>query len=419
MSVYTKLKNIKFYNACRNVLFLIGMLNTPATLALESTLEESFSTQIVNGWESVERWKSSNSAFFQESYPSDGRGNQTGQRATFFGGIATPHSSQFLIYSAPDWNNNTKETPILMIHGANQDADIAWANPNEAGGYGCGQMTCPNTGLMQQLVNDDFKVFALSFAHKNGDGYFWAEQIANAIEIVKEKTGASEVNLVTWSKSAFNARMYVSSTIKSWGTSYRGDVKKLIMLGAPNNGIDWSFRHGITHTYSAYPGCGGTINGPTAHDGILCFGVWQSDTLWTYSSPYFPGSAQMLKQLDLVHAVPYFDQDWYSTYYGGWGYYSHALGIDAYISESIIDEVRAAGTAPDVLVHNLCGNQADIALIHNEHAGPSDGIVFVASCNDTTGISNDGGSSILPINHLKLGWGSQAVSAIKTWLNMP
>ncbi len=420
MTKFLSLKISMFHNIFRGVLFLFCSLSiAPSIFAAELILEATFSTQILNGWEQVERWKDNNNSLNQESFPSDGRGNQTGQRVTFFGGNAAPHSSQFLIYSAPNWDSNSKAIPVLLIHGANQDADIAWANPNEAGNYGCGQMTCPNTGLMQQLVNDNFKVFALSFAHKNGDGYFWAEQIANAIEIVKEKTGASKVNLVTWSKSAFNARMYISSVTESWGTSYRGDVNRLIMLGAPNNGIDWSFRHGTSHTYSVYPECGGTINGPTAHDSILCYGVWHNEPLWTYSSLYFPGSAQMLKRWDSTYGLSILEPDWYTTYHGGWGNYSHALGIDAYLTESIVDEVRAVGTPADVTVHNLCGDQADIALIHNEHTGSSDGVVFVASCNNNTGISNDAGSSVISVNHLQLGWSTLAVSKIKTWLNMP
>jgi len=55
MSVYNNVKNINLSDAYRNVLFLIGMIITPVTLASELTLEETFSTQITNGWESVER----------------------------------------------------------------------------------------------------------------------------------------------------------------------------------------------------------------------------------------------------------------------------------------------------------------------------------------------------------------------------
>ncbi|ALS99383.1 esterase/lipase family protein [Lacimicrobium alkaliphilum] len=393
-------------------LFSIFYLSSVSAL----TLESSFTSGVNNGWTLVERWKDTSGNLTAENYPGDGRGDQTGQRATFFG-TSQPGSDKFLLYHAPGWNTNGKTTPVLLIHGANQDADIAWANPNDAGSYGCGKYSCPGTGLMQELVADDFKVFALSLAHKNGDGYFWSEQIANAINIIKNKTGASKVDLVTWSKSAFNARMYISSVAEAWGTSYQDDVRRLIMLGAPNNGIDWSFRHGWTHTFAVYPGCGGVINGPTAHDAILCYGIWQSGTQWSYASSYFPGSVQMLKRWDHVYGLPVAEQDWYTTYHGGWGYYTHGQGIDAFTPYSLVDTVRAAGTDPDVRVHNLCGSKADIALIHNEHTGPSDGVVFVNSCVDATGISNHGGSATISVNHLGLGWSSAATAQIKNWLN--
>jgi len=402
----------------QSLLMLCILLIIPLSTSANHLVQQaSYSNDISNGWQHVERWKDTNSALYQEDFPPDGRGDQTGQRAIFFGNDATPDSSLLLLYYAPNWDTNSKETPVILIHGANQDADIAWANPNEAGPFGCGQAICPNSGLMQQLSNDNFKVFALSLAHKNGDGYLWAQHIANAIEIVKEKTGAGKVNLVTWSKSAFNARMYIASVNSPWGTDYRDDVDKLIMLGAPNNGIDWSFRHGTTQTYSVYPECGGSINGPTAHDVILCNFAYQGDPAWTYSSSYYPGSAQMLKRWDSIYYLSMFEQDWYSTYYGGWGYQSHALGIDAYMQQSLVDTVRSVTTPANTRVYNLCGNTPNIALIHNEHTGPSDGVVFVASCTDTVGVGSHGGTAVIPVNHLKLGWGSLAVHQIINWLN--
>lgn len=388
-------------------------------LSASPLLEATYNSGITNGWVKVERWQDPDTAFTQETFPPDGRGDQTGQRKTFFNGDGTPHSSRFLMYYAPDWDTNTKTTPVLLVHGANQDADIAWANPNDAGNYGCGRATCPGTGLMQELVSDDFKVFAISFPHKNGDGYFWTEQIADAIGIIKNRTGATEVDVITWSKSAFNGRMYVSSVIEAWGTPYQNDVRRLLMLGGPNNGIDGSFRHGWTYTFTAYPQCGGVINGPTAHDWIFCLGLWRNGPEWSYSSSYFPGAVQMLKRWDSVYGLSTLEQDWWTTYHGGWGFYSHSPGIDAYLGGSLVDTVRNAGVPASVRVHNLCGNQADIALLHNEHTGPSDGVVFVSSCNNSTGIANDGGAAVIAVNHLELGWDGPAVSQIMTWLNAP
>ncbi len=399
---------------------LAGLMAGAATgEAAPLTLEQSFTSNIANGWVRVERWRDMNPAFVQETFPSDGRGDHTGQRVTFFGGDATPHSSRFLLYYAPGWNSNPNFTPVLLVHGAIQDADLAWANPNEAGPHGCGRLSCPSTGLMQDLSADGFKVFAISFPHKNGDGYFWSEQIADAIEVIKSRTGASEVDIVSWSKGAQNARMYVSSVTKTWGTAYRGDVRRLIMLGGPNNGFDWGFRHGWTLTFGVYPECGGLLNGPAPHDWIVCFGVWWNGPEWSYESAFFPGSAQMLKRWDSVYTPATLEQDWWTTYYGGWGFYTHSKGIDAFLGQSLVDTIRAAGTPLDVRVHNLCGSSADLSALHNEHTGPSDGIVFIASCDDSTGIANSGGSAVIPVNHLELGWDTPAVTQIKAWLNAP
>lgn len=401
------------------VSLMIVALVTPMSGALASDLSlEATFTSVANGWNRVERWSSNNSNFTQETFPPDGRGDQTGQRVTFFGGDATPHSSKFLMYYAPGWNTNSG-TPVLLVHGANQDADLAWADPNEAGSYGCGRSSCPSTGLMQDLTAEGLRVFAVSFAHKNGDGYQWVEQISNAIDVVKDRTGATDVDVVGWSKGAFNARMYAASVRASWGTAYKGDIRRLVLLGSPNNGTDGSFRHGWTYTFTVYPGCGGVVNGPVAHDRILCYGVWNYGPQWTYSSSYFPGSAQMLKRWDSTYGLSTTEQDWWTTYHGGWGYYTHSQGINAYLGASTVNTVRNAGIPADVKVHNLCGNQNDIALLHNEHTGPSDGVVFILSCRDVVGVANHGGSSTIAVNHLELGWDAPAVNQIISWLTAP
>lgn len=392
---------------------LIGAFASPAVAGLPVWEQTFMSAQ--NGWAQVERWRDGSGGITQEAFPPDGRGDQTGQRATFFA-TARPSSSRFLLYYAPGWNTGARPVPVLLVHGANQDADLAWADPNEAGGYGCGRASCPSTGLMQNLSAAGHRVFALGLAHKNGDGYFWSEQIANAIAVIKQRTGASTVDVIAWSKAASNARMYVSSVRKSWGTAYRGDVRRLILLGSANNGIDLSFRHGWTYSLTVYPACNGVINGPTPHDKLVCYGVLRSGPEWTYDSAYFPGSAQLLKSWLSRYPLPAGEQDWYTTYYGGTGYYSAGPGLNAYISRSLVDTIRYAPSPAGVRLHNICGDQPNIALLHNEHTGPSDGVVFVESCRDTYGVTNHGGSVTLPVNHLELGWVSATINQIKTYL---
>ncbi|TFB13916.1 lipase [Filobacillus milosensis] len=394
--------------------------NSPQNTSTLS-LEETF-TNVNNGWSHVERWSDSNPMFKAEDYPPDGRGNQEGQRLTFFNNVQAPHSSKFLLYYANKYDTNSKEVPVLLVHGANDNADRAWANPNEMGSYGCGSYSCPDTGLMQELVSDGHKVFAINFGHKQGDNYYWAEHIHNAIQIIKDETGSNTVNVIGWSKGAFAARMYGSSVIKDGGTEYQDDINKLMLIGNPNKGFDYVFRHGWSHNFSIYPECGGTVNAPSPHTEMVCYGLWRShDELSIYITDegnFYPGQTQMLARWDGVYSLPMNEQDWYTTYYGGQGYYTYGFGIDHAINEgSLVDDIITAQIPNSIESYLLAGNQNDIPTIHNEHTGPSDGVVFITSATSEEGIGQVSGNKVISHNHLELGWVNAAMTQIKSWLD--
>ncbi|NUR83014.1 MAG: lipase, partial [Nonomuraea sp.] len=110
-------------------------------------------------------------------------------------------------------------------------------------------------------------------------------------------------------------------------------------------------------------------------------------------------------------------QDWYTTYYGGTGFATAGRGIQWAIDRgSLVRPLIDAGTPASVPVYELCGNSPDMALLHNEHTGPSDGAVFVASCTAPDGIASRAAAVTLPLNHLKLGWATTAMTQIRTWL---
>lgn len=414
-------KNIRFVLMIVSMLAVVCSAGGEARATASRTLEATF-TSVSNGWVKVERWKDNDSNFILEDYPPDGRGDQDGQRLTFFGNVKQPHSSRFLLYYAPGWDTNPKPYPVLLVHGANDNADRAWANPNELGGFGCGAASCPSTGLMQHLSSRGHKVFAVNFAHKQGDNYFWAEHIYNAIQVIKSRTGAAKVDLVGWSKGAFAARMYVSSVRKPWGTAYAGDVRKLILLGNPNLGYDYPFRHGWWHNFSIWPECGGTVNAPSPHTWMVCFGVcWFHPELSIYRTQdgdFFPGQKQMLARWDGIFPLPTFDQDWWTTYFGGWGFYTFSHGIQVAIDQgSLVTTIINAGVPSSVTTYLLSGNANDIPTIHNEHTGPGDGVVFLDSSTSTSGIGTVGGNVIVSgINHLELGWNQTAMEQIFSWL---
>lgn len=400
------------------LMLLLLASGVPTAASGTRTLEATF-TNVSYGWAKVERWLDQGSLFQAEDYLPDGRNDQDGQRKTFFA-AGQPFSGRFLLYYAPGWNTGAKNVPVLLVHGANDNADRAWAAPNA--GSNCGASACPNTGLMQYLSQRGYKVFAINFPHKHGDNYYWAEQIHDAIEIIKDRTGATQVDVVAWSKGAFAARQYASSVTKTGGSAYGGAIRKLILLGGPNKGIDFAFRHGILPSLGVYPECGINANAPAAHTSLICYGILYSHSetsiYTTDSGNFFPGQKQMLYKWDSIYSPSTMEQDWWTTYYGGWGYTSYSPGIDEAISEgSLVSTIRQKGIPATVKTYLLCGGKNDIPDIHNEHTGPSDGLLFVASCSNTGGIGKVAGRvTNNTLNHLKLAWNPVAMAQVESWL---
>lgn len=403
------------------LVLIVTVAPWPRAAATQDLVLEATFHAVENGWEMVERWYDRDSHFSAEDYPPDGRLDQSGQRLTFFGGIPRPASGRFLLYYAPGWDTGPKPTPVLLVHGAFMNADWAWADPSESP-LGCGAAACPGTGLMQYLNDRGYRVFAISFPHSAGDNFYWAEQIHDAIQVIEARTGASRVDVVAWSKGTIASRMYVSGVRRSWGTPYAGDVRRLILVGGLNGGWDWPFRHGIYPSLWISPECGGTLLGGSAHTNLVCWGIWYFHpelTIYrTSAGDFFPGLRQMLKRWDGRYPLNLSEPDAWTSYYGGWGFYSYSPGITYAINQgSLIDTIRTAGLPGSVSTFLLCGGAADIPDWHNEHAGPSDGTVFVASCRDKGGIATVGGDVLLAsANHLELVWDAAAMQQIETWL---
>ncbi len=405
------------------------------------TLEQTYEEGLANDWVRIERWSDDNPGFIQEDrFDLDARAQQTGQRLEFFDNDPVPHSSVFLLHYAPGWDSAEKPVPILLAHGANDQADRAWANPGESGDFGCGQSQCPTTGMMQDLAKRGYAVFAITHPHSQGDNYFWAEQIHDAIQVVRDRTGADAVDLVGWSKGVMSTRMYTSSLTQRWGTAYRGDVRRLVLIGGPNLGFDYIFRYGTGHNNGIYADYGGIIHAPGPHDELLVLGLWQERAEYgifkSVKGDNFRGQLQMLAAWDDVYPLtttatnglitwPVGDSS--STYYGEGEYtglYARGKGIDFAIGQgSLIEPMIEAGIPASIETYLLCGdlNLDDqgvlIQGLPNEIAGPSDGIVFVDSCAAEDGIGDLAETVILEdVNHLKLGWDASAVDQIDAWL---
>lgn len=134
---------------------------------------------------------------------------------------------------------------------------------------------------MQSLSSAGYRIFGLTFPHSVGDNYNHAQQIHEAIQTVKDVTGAGKVDIVVWSMGTLASRMYVSGLRWDWGSPYAGDVHKLILIGGPNNGWDYTFRHGTWPAIATYSECGGSLIGGTAALWQNCYGV-------LYSHPELP-----------------------------------------------------------------------------------------------------------------------------------
>ncbi|HZS15801.1 MAG TPA: lipase [Candidatus Dormibacteraeota bacterium] len=399
----------------------MGVGTVPAGAVGTLTLQATF-TSVSYGWSQVERYNDTDPNWPSGGYyPSDGRNNQTGQRATFFGS-SQPLGSQFLLYYAPGWNTGSKAVPVLLVMGAADNVDREYADPALNGAGTCGASSCPSTGLMQYLSGAGYRVFAVDFSNIQGDNYQQAQTISDAIQVIKSKTGQSQVDVVAWSKGAFPARMYVAGVRPSWGRAYQNDVRKLIMLGGPQGGLDYVFAHGAPGNILIYPECGGSQDGPSAHIQYECYGVFYShpelsiDNDGGYNT--YLGQRQMLARWDGTYGVDQSTQDWYTTYYGGQGYTSYGYGIVTAMNEgSLVATVQGSPIPTAVTTDLLCGGSANMPGFYNENRGPSDGLVFLASCESTTGIPGTHNiTEVAGDNHLMLGWESSAESQVESWL---
>lgn len=128
----------------------------------------------------------------------------------------------------------------------------------------------------------------------------------------------------------------------------------------------------------------------------------------------------MVAKFDSLYALPTAEQDWYTTYYGGLGFYTDGDGIDLAISQgSLVSTILNSGIPSTVRTFLLSGNMNNIPTIHNEHTGPSDGVVFINSAASTQGVGSVSGNVTVGLNHLQLGWGTAAANQISSWLALP
>jgi pimeloyl-ACP methyl ester carboxylesterase len=324
-----------------------------------------------------------------------------------------PPAKDVLLHYYPGWNRGTG-TPVLLVHGTVVDATSAWISPHA------------QPGLAPYLAQHGARVFALTFANRQGDNLAWAEQINDAIARIRAVTGANQVDVISHSKGTVAARALASRMSAPYLGSYRGDIRRLVLIASPLQGMDNTYRH-ASFNLGLYPEKDDPkFNAPLSWDRMLVFGQWVDTRQYAIvsgSKGYFAGQAQLLARWDKVYPVPEIEQDWYTTYYGGQGFISSSSGIDAAIAAGghFMDQLKAHPLDPSVQVAVLSGDRPDIPGIMNEMSGPSDGIVFVKSATATEDLVRGGArlvaKSTLHMNHMDLiitneahGWVANALA---------
>jgi len=280
-------------------------------------------------------------------------------------GSGTPHSSNFLLHSGT-LEPISEGTPILFVPGAGDNGSRGFI-------------------VMASRMNATMRpVFVLTFAHPHGDVFMQAEVVADAIARIKERRGVDQVDVVGHSKGAIAAAVYASNHASaSWpssayeqvGTEYSNDIRRFVAIGAPLDGIDTAYRWSAQNwaaldaDAAISPSSWSTYYPYTTGNLAVSEDLSAQDHLRS-GGDLFPGHRQLLRRQD--HALPgeswlgaySLQQDWYTTYEGGFGYLSHSEGIDAAIEDGgdLIGALEDNGVDPSVELFVLAGENP---LLHN------------------------------------------------------
>lgn len=313
-------------------------------------------------WSAVERHRDADPLFVDEAFNSSTEWADNPEwaphiRAAF--GRARPDSGSFLLHVGLE-EESASGTPVLLVPGAGDNGSRAFVT------------------LAAHLAEAGKPVYALTFAHPQGDTLLQAEIVADAISTIRARTGSQQVDLVGHSKGGLAAAAYVSNASgTAWdhpydqrGTAYRGDVRRLVLLCTPLDGLDTLYRWPALN-YASLDAS--TASSPTSWQDHYPSGstAWWVEVdladqdLLPDGADLFPGQRQLLRRQSppLPGTLPWLgayalQPDWYTTYEGGWGTWSWTEGIDAAEEAGgfFLDHLEEAGVDPEVELFLLAGD---------------------------------------------------------------
>lgn len=347
-------------------------------------------------------------------------------------GTPEPHSSQFLLHLAPGWEEGKRPNPVLLIPGANDDATRRYGHPSSTHD----ENFWGKPGLMQAMVDQGFSVFGISFSHLHGDNIYQGEHIANAIERIRTLLGRQDdesfqVDLVTFSKGAMAARSYLQTGPESRAdtrflTSYRSDVRRVVFQCGPMAGLDMPFRYYLYNLFSVSQ----KVPAPLGVKSVMVYGRQVKTDKGYIQSGYWPGQLQMLRDLREI-GIPHgpmsrtadFDMSRRALVKGGRTMFLQSDGLQSAIEAggNFIEFLNKRGLPADVEASLLAG---DFPILYNEKypkwkipvgaqwVAPNDGLVFVKSALDTSGLTTRGAkirdTKTLNLNHIDLSRSQEA-----------
>ena len=335
----------------------------PSTPAQTFTGQETFTQDgTIPLWSAIERHTDPNKGLLAQESFNQGIAWQDGEYSPWMQscfGTATPSSSDFLLHFGPN-EASASGTPILLVPGAGDNGSRGFIT------------------LASKMDQAGRPVYAITFAHPHGDVFMQAEAVANAIARIQARTGAAQVDVVSHSKGGIATAVYLShhsgadwahSAYTKHGTQYRGDVRRSVFIGTPLAGVDTLYRWS-GNNYAALDA--DTTFSPSSWSAYYPYSTsapaWVTDLsdqdMLSDGADIFPGQRQILARQDhpLPGSMPWLgvyaaQQDWYTTYEGGYGFYSYSDGIDDAIADGgeLLTHLTDTGVDPSVELFILAG----------------------------------------------------------------